>query len=114
MVQILHRGVSEIYSAKDNQEVSIGVRRSDERFVECLIGFHQIHAGDRRQVDFGGVLHLSEGTPYRAGRNSHQTILLTRAAALSSSDAGLPNNSMSATESTPADRLGNDWPYEVG
>jgi hypothetical protein len=72
--------------------VRISPQQSSSRRLARILGFHKIHAGDRRQVDFGGGLHLSEGTPYRAGRNSHHTLLLTKAAAVSTSDAGLLNN----------------------
>ena len=86
MVQILHRGMVDHLSRQDDQEVGFGVRRNDERFVERLVEFHQIHAGDGGQVDFIRILHLSDRAPDRAGRNGHDTVPLTRAAAVSDSN----------------------------
>ena len=67
MMQVLHRGVVDNLSRQDDQEIGFGVRGDDERFVEGLVEFHQIHACDRGQINFVGVLHFADGPPNRAG-----------------------------------------------
>ena len=85
MVQILHRSVVDNLACHDNHEVSFRGWRNDD-LAERLVEFHQIHAADRRQVNFIRVLHLSDGSPYCTGRNGHDTVPLTRATAVSDSD----------------------------
>ena len=62
IVQIFHGGVVHNLSGQNEHIVGFGALRNHD-LLERRVEFHQIHAGGRRQVDFVGILHLSDGAP---------------------------------------------------